>query len=98
MDTDDGFEDRADGGPSLPELGGHEGSRRTVAEDDSEDGQVLEDITCGQVSDPLTMAPRVLASTAPGITPRTVDPGLLDQLGEIERPTLDGGTVDGKIG
>jgi hypothetical protein len=98
MDTNDGLENRADCAPPFPEFGGRERDCRVIAEDDSQDRQVHEDLAGGQVGDALTMTTAVLLSTLAALTPGATDPGLLDQLGEIVRPALDDAAVDGELG
>ncbi|MBD3335775.1 MAG: hypothetical protein GF355_09690 [Candidatus Eisenbacteria bacterium] len=98
MDTGDGLEDRADGCPSFPELGGLERGGGVIAEDDSQNGQIGEDLAGGQVGDTLAIVAGVLSGAGRGPTPGAENAGLLDQPVKIETPALDVGTVDGKLG
>ena len=85
----DGLEDGVQGIPATPQDRGHQGVGRSVAEPDSKNRDVLEDVTRGQVDHagaaPACVEPGALAGPAPTTDP----PGLSDQTEKIPIAALD---------
>lgn len=66
MHAEDGLDDRADGETSAPELAGNERGRLLAAEDDPDNGQVLEHLARGQIGDAFAGA-NGMSTSAPAI-------------------------------
>jgi hypothetical protein len=84
MQADDGLEYRADGETPAPKLAGNERGRLLAAEDDPNNGQVLEHLAGVQIGDVLAEA-NGMTTRAPAIpAPRTLQARSGDHGWQIE--------------
>lgn len=80
QNPDDGLQDRAQGRMAAPECGRRQGNRRSVTEDDADDGETLEDAACAQIGNSLAVANRVKPRTSPRVAGWTAPLSLFQEL------------------